>query len=276
MPNHYDKIIKEIMDSVYMTLSKKYIDNSYQKTEELSTDLQKTREKKTDFLRMFKYEDSNNNFVLHVEAQSKDDPDMLYRMEEYHSMIRTKYKLPVVQIVLYLGNGISKMNNFYAFRKNAFHFDLINIQDFSYKTFINADSPEELMLTILSDFEDKSAEQIADLIFSRAKKMMNETNQRGKFVNQIEILSKLRNLDVIIQQYIQNTMALDLKIEDTFTYKKGKLEGKLEGEKKEKDKMIISLYKKGKLSIQDIADAAEVSVEYVEALIKEAEKANKK
>jgi predicted transposase/invertase (TIGR01784 family) len=259
-----------------MTLSKKYIDNNYQKAEELSTDLQKTREKKTDFLRMFKYEDSNNNFVLHVEAQSKDDPDMLYRMEEYHSMIRTKYKLPVVQIVLYLGNGISKMNNFYAFRKNAFHFDLINIQDFSYKTFINADSPEELMLTILSDFEDKSAEQIADLIFSRAKKMMNETNQRGKFVNQIEILSKLRNLDVIIQQYIQNTMALDLKIEDTFTYKKGKLEGTLEGEKKEKDKMIISLYKKGKLSIQDIADAAEVSVEYVEALIKEAEKANKK
>ena len=41
------------MDSVYMTLSKKYIDNNYQKAEELSTDLQKTREKKTDFLRLF-------------------------------------------------------------------------------------------------------------------------------------------------------------------------------------------------------------------------------
>jgi len=58
-------------------------------------------------------------------------------------------------------------------------------------------------------------------------------------------LSKLRNLDGIIQHYIQNTMALDLRIEDTFTFKKGKLEGKLEGEKKEKDKMILSLYKKG-------------------------------
>jgi hypothetical protein len=42
MPNHYDKIIKEIMDSVYMTLSKKYIDNNYQKAEELSNDQQKT------------------------------------------------------------------------------------------------------------------------------------------------------------------------------------------------------------------------------------------
>jgi predicted DNA-binding protein YlxM (UPF0122 family) len=59
-------------------------------------------------------------------------------------------------------------------------------------------------------------------------------------------------------------MALNLKIEDTFTFK--------QGEKKEKDKMILSFYKKGKLSIQDIADAAEVTVEYVEAIIKDAEK----
>ena len=32
--------------------------------------------------------------------------------------------------------------------------------------------------------------------------------------------------------------------------------------------MILALYKKGKLSIEDIADAAEVSVEYVKELVK--------
>jgi hypothetical protein len=40
--------------------------------------------------------------------------------------------------------------------------------------------------------------------------------------------------------------------------------------------MILVLYKKGKLSIEDIADAAEVSVEYVEELIKEDAKTTKK
>ena len=234
MPNHYDKIIKEIMDSIFMTLSKKFIDNNYLESEELSGDLQKTRERKTDFLKLFKYENPDFNIVLHVEAQSKDDPDMIFRMEEYHSMIRSKYKLPVVQIVLYLGKGISKMNNYYNYRKNAFHYELISIQEFSYKYFINANNPEELMLTILSDFEDKSAEQIADLIFSRANKLINETNQMGKFVNQIEVLSKLRNLDGFIQHFIQNSMALNLKIEDTFTFK--------QGEKKKQDKIILSLY----------------------------------
>ena len=88
------------MDSVYMTLSKKYIDNNYQKVEELSTDLQKTREKKTDFLRLFKYQNPNDNFILYVEAQSKDDPKMIYRMIEYHAMLLRKYEMRIVQLVM--------------------------------------------------------------------------------------------------------------------------------------------------------------------------------
>ena len=274
MPNHYDKIIKEIMDSVYMTLSKKYIDNNYQKAEELSTDLQKTREKKTDFLRLFKYQNPNDNFILYVEAQSKDDPKMIYRMIEYHAMLLRKYEMRIVQLVIYLGEGKSRMRNSYQDGSNTFSYELVSIQDFSYKTFLETNRPEELVLAILANFEDKTVDEITNHIFSKAKIILNETNQMEKFVNQIEVLSKLRNLDDFIQHYIQNTMALDLRIEDTFTYKKGKLEGKLEGEKKEKDKMILSLYKKGKFNIKDIADAAEVSVEYVEALIKEAEKTN--
>jgi hypothetical protein len=42
--------------------------------------------------------------------------------------------------------------------------------------------------------------------------------------------------------------------------------------KKESHKMILAFYKKGKLSIEDIADAAEVSLEYVKNLVKQSEK----
>ena len=227
MPNHYDKIIKEIMDSVYMTLSKKYINNNYQKAEELSTDLQKTREKKTDFLRLFKYQNPNDNFILHAEAQSRDDPKMIFRMIEYHAMLLRKYEMRIIQLVFYFGKGKSKMQNIYQDGNNTFSYKLVSIQDFSYKTFLKSDRPEELVLAILADFEDKTVEEITHDIFFKAKIILNETNQMEKFVNQIEVLSKLRNLDGFIQHYIQNTMALDLKIEDTFTYKKGKLEGKL-------------------------------------------------
>jgi hypothetical protein len=266
-----------------MSLSKKFIDNSYIKTEELSTDLQVTKEKKTDFLRKFKYDNPKYNFILHVEAQSRDDPKMIYRMIEYHGMLLRKYEMRVVQLLFYFGKGKSKMLNSYHDGINTLSYELVCIQNFSYKTFLETDKADELVLTILSDYEDKTKEEIADLIFSRAKTIINETNLKEKFVNQVVVLSKLRNLDGFIQHYIQNTMALDLKIEDTFTFKKGKLEGEKigekrgekRGEKKNRDKMILSLYKKGKLSLVDISDAAEVSVEYVVALIKEADKTNK-
>jgi predicted transposase YdaD len=156
----------------------------------------------------------------------------------------------------------------------------VSIQDFSYKTFLETDRPEELVLAILADFEDKTIEEITNLIFSKAKIILNETNLMEKFVNQIEVLSKLRNLDGFIQHYIQNTMALELKIEDTFTYREGKLKGKIEGEikgkiegekegeKKKRDKMILAMLKKGKYSYEEIAEIAEVSVKYVQDLHK--------
>ena len=264
MPNQYDIIIKEIMDSVYMSLAKKFIDSNFQKTEELGTDIQKTIEKKTDFLRKIIYPNSADNYILHVEAQSRNDPDMFFRMQKYYAMIHSKYRLPIVQVVFYFGRGISKMTNSYSYRKNSFHYELISIQEFSYRTFLESDKPEELIFTILADFEGKSKEEIGEKIFSKAKILLNETNLMGKFVDQIEMLSKLRNLDGFIKEFTQNNMALNLKLEDTFTFK----QGESKGEKKKQDKMILSLYRNTKLGIQKIALTADVSEQYVIDLLK--------
>jgi predicted transposase YdaD len=278
----YDKIFKENVEAIYLALSKRFIDNSFYKTEELSTDIQSTKEKKTDFLRKMLYSDPANNFILHVELQTNDDANMIYRMQEYHAMLVRKYKMRVVQLVLYFGKGISKMTNSYNDGRNSFSFELISIQEFSYRSFLDTDKPEELTLAILADFENLSEMEITNLIFARAKIITNETFGMEKFVVQLEVLSKLRNLDFFIQQFVVNYMALELKIEDSFIYKRGKkegklegkkagkkegkLEGKIEGEKSKRDQMILALLKKGKFSHEDIAEAAEVSIEYVEEL----------
>ena len=69
-------------------------------------------------------------------------------------------------------------------------------------------------------------------------------------------------------------MPLEIKIEETFIYKEGKVkgriegkeEGKIEGKKEGKIEMILALLKKGELSQEKIADAADVSLEYVKEL----------
>ena len=45
----------------------------------------------------------NSKWILHIEFQSKNDPQMLERMQEYHSKIYKKFKLPVKPLVINLG-----------------------------------------------------------------------------------------------------------------------------------------------------------------------------
>lgn len=123
-------------------------------------------------------------------------------------------------------------------------------------------------MTILADFKTKSAEEIAGLIFERAKNITNETFTLEKFVNQIEVISKIRNLDGFIKDFIQNNMALELKLEDTFTYKEGKKEGKRQGKKE----VILELLKRKKLNVEEIAEVAKVTIEYVLELAKRTDK----
>jgi predicted transposase YdaD len=71
-------------------------------------------------------------------------------------------------------------------------------------------------------------------------------------------------------------MPIEVKLEETFLFKKGEEKGEIRGEKrgekKNRDKMILTMLKKKKYSIEEIAEIAEVSVEFVKELVKNVEK----
>jgi hypothetical protein len=80
----------------------------------------------------------------------------------------------------------------------------------------------------------------------------------------------LKNNDSTLYQI----MPIEIKLEETFFFKKGEEKGKVlgekrgveRGEKKIHDKIILTMLKKKKFSIEEIA---EVSVEYVKELLKQ-------
>ena len=71
---------------------------------------------------------------------------------------------------------------------------------------------------------------------------------------------------------LNKIMPIEIKLEEIFLFKKGEEKGKILGEKrgkkKNRDKMILTMLKKNKYSIEEIAEIAEVSVEYVKELVK--------
>jgi predicted transposase/invertase (TIGR01784 family) len=102
--NRYDKILKENMESALPVIIKDVLDLDISDSEEIPDDLQQTNERKPDVLKKVR-DQHNNTFVLHIEWQSQNEKDMVYRMAEYAVMPQRKYRIPVKQYVLFIGKG---------------------------------------------------------------------------------------------------------------------------------------------------------------------------
>ena len=181
-------------------------------------------------------------------------------MLEYHGLLYRKYKLPVIQQVFYIGSGSSKMKNKIEHPNISFKYGLMSFQEISYLEFIDSEIPEEIMLAILANFEGEKAEIIITEILTKIERLQIGTLLKKKTVRQLSILSRLRNLQPIVDNLINKIMALNLDIKDDTYYIKGK--------KEKQDRMILALLKKGKLSPEEIAEVAEVSLAYVNNLAK--------
>ncbi|MCB0842231.1 MAG: hypothetical protein KDE26_03080, partial [Bacteroidetes bacterium] len=103
MAQDYDKIIRENIEELVIPLAQKVLQLDLRRTEEIPDDLHTTIERRPDFLKKVLGENQKGTFILHIELQVANDPIMVERMLEYYGIIRRKYRLPVLQYVLYLG-----------------------------------------------------------------------------------------------------------------------------------------------------------------------------
>jgi hypothetical protein len=282
MSKEYDKIFKENFEAIYLRLSEKILKFKPLKVENVKLDLQRTIERQPDFLKKVKHPETGKTFLLHIEVQTTDNNEMVYRMIEYYGLILRSFKFDIRQMVIYIGEGESKMQNFLEDGPNRFEYELYSIQRSSYHSFLKSESPEELLLAILGNLENDSPTTVLKKIINRAKDVVHETFSMEKFVVQLEAFAKFRNYIEPFKLVYQKMFPFEIKPQDTFLYKMGQESGIKDGEKRgerrgekrgkknKQDEMILAFLKIGKLPIEDIAKAAGVSVAYVNRLKKKA------
>jgi hypothetical protein len=143
----FDKILKENIEQMLLAVASKYMGIRIKKINKLKEKIQLT-EREVDFLAKITDMDGRT-FLLHIEFQTRNDPQMLRRIEEYHGFLRGKYDLEIEHFVVYLGaskvNMKSMLPNHLVFK--GFH--LINLRDIDPDTMIQSDIPEEVLLAIL-------------------------------------------------------------------------------------------------------------------------------
>src|ERR1700722_14773806 len=109
MSQDYDKIFKENIEGVVIPLIGKILHIHPAKLTDISNDIQKTIERRADFLKKIISKDNGEEFILQIEFQKDDDQKMAYRMHEYYAILLRKYELPIRQYVFYIDSRKPKM-----------------------------------------------------------------------------------------------------------------------------------------------------------------------
>ncbi|KAA9354074.1 hypothetical protein [Larkinella humicola] len=277
MLQDYDKIFRENLAEIILPLVRKTVGLNPVRLENLPEKLQRTVERIPDFLKKV-VDVANDPYILHIEIQTTDTPDMVYRMLEYAAMMLRKYKILVRQYVFYIGEGHARMPVQLETGTLRYQFTLVNLSEIPYQHFINSEKPEELILTILADFQQEKPREIISQILLNLHRLAPDHLQLGKFIRQLEILSQLRNFNSIVSEEAE-TMAHGFDITIDRLYIKGREEGiktgikegvregmengvKI-GKEQARRELIFSFLHKKSLSIEQIAELMEVPIALV-------------
>jgi predicted transposase/invertase (TIGR01784 family) len=262
--SQYDKIIKENLEITLPVIIRDLLGLDIATSEELPDDIQHTKERKPDSLKRVT-DAVGEIYVLHLEFQTDDEPEMVYRMAEYSIMLMRRYKLPVKQYVIFLRDTKPAMPVFIAAENHKYNFSLICIAEANYKLFLKADDPEVKMLGILANFgkEDKynAIKTIVDGIKSSAKGDFAD----NRYFRQLRIFAQLRNSLKQEFEKVMVTVSKFFKEENDFFYKRGETKGLEKGKKEEAIAIARELKKEG-LAIDFIAKTTKLPIEEIEKL----------
>jgi hypothetical protein len=192
MAQNYDKIFKENIEEIILPLARKLLNIHPEELEEIPDDLQVTIERRPDFLK--KVREKGKEYVLHIEFQLEDNHDMTHRMLEYYAILFRKYKMEVRQYVFYINQKPPTIPTSIHYTQLDYSFKLVNLQGIDYQTFLQSNKPEEIILAILGDFKNEPSSKVIVEILTQLKTITTATSSSGKYVIQLEVLSKLRSL----------------------------------------------------------------------------------
>ena len=239
--------------------------------EEIPDDIQHTKERKPDVLKKV-LDEQGNIFILHLEIQVADEPDMVYRMADYFIMLHRRYRIPIRQYVIFVGFGLPIMPTQLQEKPMQFMYALITLSAVDYRLFLSSATPEQILLSILADFDNQPAQTVIWQVISRLRETDTGDFSFRRHINQLRVLAQLRKLSNQIDE-IMDSIATFFKEEDDALYIRGERVGLQRGEGKAIEKLVTNLILKSKLTVQQISEMAEVSVAYVEEVQQRLKKA---
>ena len=263
MPNHFDKIIKENLEALLPDLLRITCNIRVDTLKDVKDKIQATVEREADTLKKVVHENAEADYLLHLEFQTTDE-DMCARNLLYYGLDYHRHRLPVRQIVIYLGNEPAKKirNNQLNLRGISLEFEVVDLRSLPKDLFLQSETPEGVIMAVLADFGQEKPVEVIRQILTRLDKLVRRVPSLRKYQKQLHILSRLRKLDQETQHQI-NTMPIHYDIETDFLYQQGIEKGIEKGAEKNKKETVINMLQMGKYSLYEITVILGVTKEFV-------------
>ncbi len=260
----YDRIFRENAQFIFIPLIEMELDFRIIDYQPLQEKITKTIEREVDFLYKVTT-DKEKELLLHLEFQTNNDVEMLYRMQEYHALLQRKYKLPIRHVVIYLGGSKARMRKELRQEEVFTGFDIIKLYELDAEKLLQQQVPEVLILALLSDYKKEQIEPILRSITRKLRRYSKSEQDRIRYLKQLLFISRLRNLHESVEK-IFNDMPVyyDVYKDKLFLegLEKGEAKGRIEGEAKG----VIALFNLG-FDVKTISKEMDLPIERVQVII---------
>ncbi|MDW8158738.1 MAG: hypothetical protein RML72_07670 [Bacteroidia bacterium] len=232
MPSNYDIGIKEAFLVAFPSFFQRVTGLQIHSLKEENLELQATLKRTLDYVAKVQIvlpEGGQKEYLLHIEFQTRNHPQMHLRMLEYYTLLYRKYGLEVLQFVVYLGNENLKMQTIITHENLEFRYSIIDLRKYPAVDFLNAPTLEESILAILGDYGTLDADQIVEKIL---KKILSTPNlskfETDKYITHLQNFAYLRGVQSVVN-YRLKVMSIDYDITKDLRYIQGREDGMLIG-----------------------------------------------
>jgi hypothetical protein len=267
--NAYDKILKENIEKIFRPLIEKRLGVKIVKSTPLKEKMQTTIELEMDFFYQIEHEEGEP-FVLHVEFESGDNLESIYRVAEYHGMALRRHKMAIRHVLIYLGEKSPKMRTELYPHEVFSRFDLLDAKTLDTNELLGSQIPEEVLMAVLGNYKREEAENILRKIVGRLKTLIHNKRVLKRYINQLMMLSRLRKIEALTIK-IAEEMPIQFDFETDTLYLRGNDKGREEGIQEGIALSVLRLWQNG-VEKPMIANLLTLPIEQVERIIAEFQK----
>jgi predicted transposase/invertase (TIGR01784 family) len=248
----FDITLKDALQGLEKAFCKMFLNLDIISAKPLNTEFKKIEEKQADYIVKIKDKEQKES-ILHIEFQTSNHNQMHIRMLRYLTELYRVYKLPVIQVVLYLGeeklNMIDCINFEILKTKIEYRYQIINSKELDCELFLNSQDSDMVVLSILCDLENKDKSKFIRKVLEKLYELnKDDENSFKNFILKLETVSELRKkLKPLIKE--QTMVADQISVKNLPTYEigfeegieKGIEKGRQEGQLEEKRAIAFSL-----------------------------------